>query len=156
MAKRSSAEFEAGVEVQIAPAFTDLVSADRLRIAAESVLGYEGVDGQVTLVITDDQGIRELNRDFLGIDAPTDVLAFSAQEGDGSFVAAPEMRGYLGDVILSYPRALAQAGEFGHSVELEFNLLIVHGILHLLGYDHTGEEEKAIMWARQDTILRGL
>ena len=75
-----------------------------------------------------DQGIRELNRDFLGVDAPTDVLAFSAQEGDKSFVVSPEGQQYLGDVIISYPRALAQASEMGHSLELELHLLIVHGM----------------------------
>ena len=144
------------VEVQIAPAFEENVPAERLKAVAEEVLRHEHSSGQVTLVVTDDQGIQELNRDFLGIDAPTDVLAFSAQEGERAFVAAPEASSYLGDVIISYPRAVAQAGEMGHSLKLELNLLIVHGLLHLLGYDHAEEGEKALMWATQDKILRGL
>jgi probable rRNA maturation factor len=89
----------------------------------------------------------------LGIDAPTDVLAFSAQEETEIFVVAPETVEYLGDVIVSYPRAVAQAGEARHEVEQELDLLIVHGLLHLLGYDHAEEEEKTLMWARQEAIL---
>ena len=154
MGKKSSVE----IGVQITPAFADtafadIVPAERLRAVAEAALRREGVQGQATLVITGDEDIRRLNRNFLGQDVPTDVLAFSAQEEAGAFVAAPEAGSYLGDVIVSYPRALAQAGEVGHSVEQELELLIVHGILHLLGYDHADEDEKAAMWARQDAIL---
>jgi len=149
-----SAEVE--VEVQIAPAFAGDLAAERLRGVAEAVLRHEGRSGEATLVITDDEAIRELNRDFLGLDAPTDVLAFSAQEETGAFVAAPEAGSYLGDVIVSYPRAVAQAEEQRHPVEQELYLLITHGLLHLLGYDHAGEEEKAVMWARQEAILNSL
>jgi probable rRNA maturation factor len=149
-------EAQAAVEVQIAPAFAGAVLATDLQTVVETVLRYEGRPCEVTLVLTDDEGIQALNRDFLGLDAPTDVLSFSAQEDGGPFVAAPEMGGYLGDVIVSYPRAVAQAEERGHPIQQELNLLVVHGILHLLGYDHAGEEEKAVMWARQEAILRGL
>ncbi len=148
------------VDLQIAPAYADLVPAERLRAAARAALRTEKRAGtgvvELTLVLTDDAGIQSLNRDFLGTDAPTDVLAFSAIEDDGPFVSAPEAGGYLGDVIVSYPRAVAQAQEQGHSPEQELDLLIVHGILHLLGYDHADDEEKAAMWARQDAILAGL
>ena len=164
MDKKSSAEpvlqgVEAQIaQVQIAPSFSDIVSEDRLRIVAEGVLHYEGALGEATLVVTDDEGIQGLNRDFLGKDAPTDVLSFSAQEEacpgrNQQFVAAPEAGGYLGDVIISYPRAVAQAEEQGHPVEQELDLLIVHGMLHLLGYDHANGAERAIMWARQEEIL---
>ena len=141
------------VEVQVAPAFAGEVAVERLRAIAEAVLRQEGVAGQATVVVTDDEGIQGLNRDFLGIDAPTDVLAFSFLEDSGPFIAAPEAGGYLGDVIVSYPRAVAQAGELGHPVEEELHLLVVHGLLHLLGYDHTDEEERAVMWAQQEQIL---
>lgn len=144
------------VEVQIAPDFEEKVPAKHLQTVAESVLRHEHSSDQVTLVVTDDQGIQELNRDFLGIDAPTDVLAFSAQEGAESFVSAPGSSSYLGDVIISYPRAVAQSDEMGHSLKLEIDLLIVHGLLHLLGYDHAEEDEKGLMWATQEEILRGL
>jgi probable rRNA maturation factor len=144
------------IEVQIAPAFAQTLSTSELQTVVEAVLHREDAGGGVTLVITDDEGIQGLNRDFLDIDAPTDVLAFSAQEGAEGFVAAPEMGSYLGDVIVSYPRAAAQAEEQGHPVEQELNLLVVHGVLHLLGYDHAYEEEKAAMWARQEAILGSL
>jgi probable rRNA maturation factor len=152
--KNSSAELQ--VEVQVAPTFAQILSVDRLRAVAEAALRHEGTSGQVTLVITDDRAIQELNRDFLGIDAPTDVLAFSAQEEGEPFVAAPEARDYMGDVIISYPRAEVQAAEAGHPVEDELSLLIVHGLLHLLGCDHGDEKEKAAMWVRQEAILRDL
>lgn len=142
--------------MQIVPAFAGNLSADELQAVAVATLRSEGVVGEVTLVITDDRSIQELNRDFLGYDTPTDVLAFSAQEEAGEFVVSPEMGGYLGDVIISYPRAKAQAKEQGHSVQDELYTLVVHGILHLLGYDHAGEEERSLMWARQGAILRAL
>ena len=148
------------VDVQVAPDYAGTVSAERLKALARTVLQHEGWEGtrpaELTLVITDDAGIQALNRDFLGNDAPTDVLAFSAMEEDGPFVAAPEASGYLGDVIISYPRAVAQAQEQAHSPEQELDLLAVHGILHLLGYDHADDEEKAVMWAQQDAILNTL
>ncbi|MFC2045932.1 rRNA maturation RNase YbeY [Chloroflexota bacterium] len=144
---------EAGIEVQIAPAFTEILSAEPLHRVAQEVLDLERALGQATLVITDDEAIQALNRDFLGHDTPTDVLAFSARESGGDFVAAPEAGSYLGDVIVSYPRAAAQARELGHAVEQELYLLIIHGMLHLLGYNHETEGDKAAMWARQEVIL---
>ncbi len=148
------------VDIQVAPDYAEEVSVERLRTVACAVLQLESRTGsepaELALVLTDDDGIQALNRDFLDIDAPTDVLAFSAQEDDGPFVAAPDASGYLGDVIISYPRAVSQSQEHGHSPQQELNLLVVHGILHLLGYDHADEEEKAAMWARQDAILNSL
>lgn len=158
--------FQTTVEVQIAPVlveterqdvgFIDPLLAERLEATAAAALRHEGRPGEVALILTDDQSIQELNRDFLGEDAPTDVLAFSALEEAGPFVSAPEAAGYLGDVIISYPRAVQQAREQGHAVGLELDLLVVHGILHLLGYDHATEEEKSLMWSHQTAILSGL
>jgi probable rRNA maturation factor len=124
-----------------------------LENAAQQTLQH--VDPQrnadLSLALGDDEQIRRLNRQFLGIDAPTDVLAFPGSEID------PDSRvEYLGDVIISYPRALAQSIVAGHSVEDELCLLVVHGVLHLLGYDHSNEQEKAAMWALQDQILAQL
>ena len=146
------------VAIQIAPGLTDqapadLLSPERLGAVVEVALRSEAAIGELTLVITDDQGIQELNRDFLGPDAPTDVLAFGAQEDGGPFVTAPEAGGYLGDVIVSLPCAMSQAAEMGHPLQQELDLLIVHGVLHLLGHDHAAEEDKAHMWARQSAIL---
>ena len=123
-----------------------------LERAARAVLDLSGSpDADLTLVLTNDDRIQALNRDFLHHDAPTDVLAFPAEEEN------PETgRRYLGDVVISLPRALEQSGERGHAVEAEVQLLVVHGILHLLGHDHAGEQEKAAMWKAQIEILGSL
>lgn len=161
MGRRSSAEeslSETGidVEIQIAPALAGVLSTEPLQRAARQVLHLEAVSGQATLVITDDEGIQALNRDFLDHDVPTDVLAFSAREDGGTFVVAPEAGEYLGDVIVSYPRAVAQAHEQCHDVNQELCLLTIHGMLHLLGYDHESEGDKATMWAKQEALLAQL
>ena len=121
--------------------------------AAEMTLEHEGASQAVeaTLVLTDDDQLHELNHQFLGIDAPTDVLSFPSGEVDPDTGSA-----YLGDVVISYPRAVAQAAAGGHPVEDELQLLAVHGMLHLLGYDHAEEGEKAAMWAAQADVLRSL
>ena len=132
---------------------TDLTfSADLLERAARDALDFSGCpDADLTLVLTGDTRIQTLNRDFLGKDAPTDVLSFPADEPD------PETgRRYLGDVIVSLPRAAEQAGERGHAIEAEVQLLVVHGVLHLLGHDHVGAEEKNRMWAAQSEVLERL
>jgi probable rRNA maturation factor len=104
---------------------------------------------EVTLVLTGDAQIRKLNRDFLGIDAPTDVLAFPGGERDPDTGSL-----YLGDVVISYQRAQAQSGTARHSIEDELQLLVVHGMLHLLGYDHADETSKTTMWKTQHDILQ--
>ncbi len=123
-----------------------------LERAARAALSFSGAsDGDLTIMLTDDARIQALNREFLGHDAPTDVLSFPADEPD------PETdRRYLGDIVLSLPRAAEQAGERGHSLEAEVQLLVVHGVLHLLGHDHADEAEKASMWAAQAAILETL
>ena len=119
------------------------------------------LDASLSIVITDDAEIQALNHQFRGIDAPTDVLSFGEEPPETdhkqtgfSFVAAPEEPPYLGDVILSYPRAAEQAVEHGQSTEQELRLLIVHGVLHLLGYDHATPDQEAEMWARQAACLK--
>lgn len=143
------------VQVQIDETFAENVSQAWLRSVAQATLEAEGRDtGTLTLVITGDQTIRELNRDYLGIDAPTDVLAFGGEAPD--FVNSPEAEAYLGDVLISYPQAEAQAFGAGHPIQAELALLVVHGVLHLLGYDHVRLEDKAAMWERQGDILSQL
>lgn len=124
-----------------------------LRRAAEATLRHQGVPTNValTLYLSDDPHIQQLNRTYLGIDAPTDVLSFPADEFDPQ-----EGRHYLGDVILSLSRAQEQAQRAGHPLEAEVQLLVVHGVLHLLGHDHAEAEEKARMWQAQQEILNTL
>ncbi|MDP1545989.1 MAG: rRNA maturation RNase YbeY [Anaerolineales bacterium] len=108
-------------------------------------------DADLTIVLTDDRQLHELNLDYLGVDAPTDVLSFPASEAD------PETGStYLGDILISIPRAVHQAETAGHPVEAEAQLLVVHGVLHLLGHDHAEAEEKAVMWAEQEKVLERL
>jgi probable rRNA maturation factor len=145
------------VDVQTAPRFAGEVDEELLRRVTAKALRHEGIEGEITLsvVITDDEAVRELNREFRDVDAPTDVLAFGTGE-ESDFVTAPGEPAYLGDVIISYPRAVIQAEEYGHSINRELALLTVHGVLHLLGYDHVDEVESTEMWARQNEILESL
>lgn len=109
------------------------------------------LDSELAIVLTDDAKIQTLNRDYLGIDAPTDVLSFPASETD------PETGvRYLGDIIISIPYAARSAEVAGHPVEAEVQLLVVHGVLHLLGHDHAKAKEKAKMWKAQAEILQSL
>lgn len=143
------------IQVLIRPQFEAVIVAEWVETIVRAALAQENVspEADLSVVITDDDEIRLLNAQFRGVDTPTDVLSFVEEETDAPFVAAPDEPPYLGDVIVSYPRALAQASERQHSVEDELRLLVVHGVLHLLGYDHDTPEKEALMWARQDRIL---
>ena len=142
------------INIQVAPHFGAKVDEVALRRLAAEVLSQEGVAEQteLSLIITDDEALRELNRRFRGVDAPTDVLAFGAGTEE-HFVSAPESPPYLGDVVISYQRALAQAEELGHAVAEDLKLLVIHGILHLLGYDHQEEADARKMREREERIL---
>jgi probable rRNA maturation factor len=150
----------ANIDLQVDPAYQARVPAERLLQVVAATLRHGGAsEGEVTLVIADDDLLHQLNRDYRSIDAPTDVLSFAAQEeaeGQDVFVSAPEAQNYLGDVVISFPTAERQAAAVGHSIAEELCLLTVHGVLHLLGYDHASAEEEADMWARQSQILASL
>ena len=124
-----------------------------LERAANAVLEHasQPLGAELSIVLTDDAHLHELNRDYLGVDAPTDVLSFPASETDPETGAR-----YLGDILISIPRAQAQADAAGHPLDSEVQLLVVHGVLHLLGYDHDAAQEKARMWKAQAEILEGL
>lgn len=129
------------------------VDLETLQHAALKTLEIDGTqaDADLSLVLTEDSQIRELNAQFMDADAPTDVLSFPGGETD------PDTQiYYLGDVIISYPQAILQAEAGGHKLLDELQLLVVHGVLHLLGYDHDDDAEKARMWARQAEILSHL
>ena len=124
-----------------------LERAARFTLEVESSLS----DVDMTIVLTDDAQLHELNREFLGVDAPTDVLSFPSSETDPE-TGVP----YLGDILVSIPRATLQAQAAGHPLEAEVQLLVVHGTLHLLGHDHAEAEEKAAMWQAQAEVLSRL
>jgi probable rRNA maturation factor len=124
-----------------------------LEQAARAALEHQGEasESELSILLTDDARLQALNQKYLGIDAPTDVLSFPASETDPE-TGAP----YLGDILISVPRAQAQAEAAGHPVEAEVQLLVVHGVLHLLGHDHARADEKARMWKAQAEILERL
>ena len=144
------------VHVQVVDSVVDEPTAQRLAAAAQAALASDDwPDAEVSLVITNDVEMRRLNREFRGVDATTDVLAFAMSEGEE--IALPEDQAKsLGDIVLSYPRAAVQAEERGHAVDKELALLVVHGCLHLVGYDHAEDADRERMWARQDAVLRSL
>ena len=100
-------------------------------------------------MLTDNPHLQELNREYLGMDAPTDVLSFPASETDPETGAR-----YLGDILISIPRAEEQAQSAGHPLEAEVQLLVVHGVLHLLGYDHAEARKRKVqqMWKAAGVI----
>ncbi len=129
-----------------------------VRAAVEATLDYEqyGNVTEVSVTFTNNEGIRRLNKQFRGIDAPTDVLSFPLFdfEGDSEEPPVDELIGMLGDIVISLEQAKLQADKFGHSFEREVAFLTVHSMLHLFGYDHeTGEEDEAEMRRKQTEVM---
>lgn len=108
------------------------------------------------LLITDDETIRGLNLKYRGRDTETDVLAFGMVDDLDGFVCPPSVPPHLGDVVVSYPRAAEQAAEYNHAVEEELDRLVIHGLLHLLGYDDEDEQGRQQMWARQEALVKSI
>ncbi len=139
-----------------------------LSAACRRALECEGwSDAEVSIVLTTDEEIRELNRTYRGIDSPTDVLSFPLLEPDAAGEPIDPERGAhgapapgepvaLGDIVISLPRAVAQAEEYGHGLRRELAFLTVHGTLHLLGYDHVTPEMEKAMRAREEEVLASL
>ncbi|MCI6043630.1 rRNA maturation RNase YbeY [bacterium] len=124
-------------------------------------------EAQISLVLTDDDTIHSTNREFRGIDRPTDVLSFpmidfpapadySILEQDDSYFHPESGELLLGDIMISIPRAIEQAREYGHSLKREYAFLIAHSMLHLLGYDHMEENERLLMEQKQEQALQSL
>ncbi len=107
-------------------------------------------DWEVSIVLTDDEQIQQLNKQYRHVDSPTDVLAFAMREG----IDADLNPHLLGDIVISVQTAHQQALDVGHSLDIELALLAVHGMLHLLGYDHEISDEATVMREKEETILR--
>ena len=129
--------------------------AEQVLVAQEAGAGVE-----MGLVIASQEKVRQLNKSYRGKDEPTDVLAFSMLLGEQipgadfpPFVIPPDGVRHLGEVIISYPQAVIQAGEHQHSIKREITILIIHGVLHLLGYEHDKPELERQMRAREAEIL---
>jgi probable rRNA maturation factor len=122
-----------------------------VKAAAGAALGFENASERfASIVLTDDETIHRYNRDYRGVDRPTDVLSFPSDEGD-PLEAPPD--GFLGDIMISVQRAAQQGSELGHSTEREIAFLTVHGMLHLLGYDHMQPDDEELMLSRQRAIM---
>ena len=148
---------EERIIVEVDESYAAEVNANDLVRVIEAALLAEGrAEGEVTLLITDDEAVAAYNQEYRGVEGPTDVLSFAAQEPTPGFVTAPEMAAYLGDIVIALPFTRRQAAALNRPLIDELRLLAVHGVLHLLGYDHAEPEEEAVMWAKQDAILAGL
>jgi probable rRNA maturation factor len=135
------------------------VDADALQRAARAVLGRHDVedDSAMTVVITTDEAVHALNLQHRQVDSATDVLSFPADPLPEELAELAELEDpYLGDLVIAYPYASAQAEREGHALRDSLMLLVVHGTLHLLGYDHDTPENRAEMWAEQAAALREL
>lgn len=141
-------------KIQVDQGMLDLVNK-----AVEETLAVENYkqDSEVSLVLVDDAYIQEMNRTYRGLDKPTDVLSFPMLEetADEPDLELPE-EFLLGDIVISMERAVLQGEEYGHSLARELAFLTVHGMLHLLGYDHGEEAERIVMRQREETILARL
>ena len=128
-------------------------SAALIERAVQAALTHqkESLDVNLSVVLTDNRRLHKLNRDYLGVDAPTDVLSFPASESDPETGAR-----YIGDIIISVTYAAKGAKLAGNSLEAELQLLVVHGVLHLLGHDHAKPKDKSKMWKAQAQILEAL
>lgn len=135
---------------------------DELRLVCEEIMKNEdcNFDAQISFTFTDNEGICEINREYRGIDRPTDVLSFPMLEFDGEVDAEFETEDgmvLLGDIVISLERAMEQAEELNHSLRRELAFLTAHSMLHLLGYDHVDDEEgEAQMIEKQNKALNGL
>jgi probable rRNA maturation factor len=139
-----------GVEAGVEPAWLEDV-AQRVLAAEKATAKTE-----VGIVVTGQEMVQQLNRNYRGQDEPTDVLAFSARdEADGSrFILAPDGLSHLGEVIIAYPQAAIQAEEHGHSLKKELTILLIHGLLHLLGYEHEEADAERKMQTREKELLK--
>lgn len=146
------------ISIRVKREFKSLVDEGWVKKIAKQVLRAEGVPSpyEVSLFFTDSLRVRRLNRDYRGVDETTDVLAFymlPREASDSAFVLPPDGVTRLGEVIISLPQAMQQAKEQGHSTQRELALLIIHGILHLLGYDHEKPDEESEMRGKEKALL---
>ena len=144
------------ISVRVEPAFADLVSERPVKQIARKVLESEDVDdgSELSVVITGDETVQELNRRFRDRDETTDVLSFGPDNGT-DFATPPGTRRQLGEVVISFPTARRQADEAGHEVLDELLHLLAHGILHILGYDHEQPDEAEAMRKKEESVLQG-
>ena len=144
--------------IQIDKEFRKHLKEEWLQRVVEHCLTVRDFDSEVelSLLITNNETVRELNQRYRGIDEPTDVLSFALTEGEPDncpFITPPDGVLHLGEVIISYPQAVRQAEGAGHKVDQELALLIIHGVLHLLGYEHDEPDREKEMRELEEKVL---
>jgi probable rRNA maturation factor len=150
------------ISIKIDPEFKATLKAGRVEQIIKQILNTVNTDGivELSVVFTNDKTIHDLNKKYRNIDNPTDVLAFQMHPGDRSgevsFITPPDSIRHLGEVVISYPQASRQAEEYGHAIKHELKILLIHGILHLLGYDHERAEDEEVMNSEEEEIIKKL
>ncbi len=149
---------DVAVDIQVDEQYEADVDAELIEQTVVAVLQGEGISEPVELsvLVTSDVAIHDLNHTYRGMDKSTDVLSFASEEDapGTSFVRPPDTPRYLGDIAISYEHVLAQAEDYGHSTARELAYLTAHGVLHLLGYDHErGEDDAAAMRSREEATM---
>lgn len=127
--------------------YSKKIEFDFEKIIEDIEKGFES-DKEASLILVDLDEITRINKEYRDKDYPTDVISFEEDDEEDEM--------YLGDIFLSVDKCLMQAKEYGHSNEREFAFLVIHGLLHLHGYDHLNEEDEKIMFKKQDEILERL
>ena len=155
-----SCELEEDIYVEIDSADGGEPAASWFRGIARDVLAAEGVTPpyEVSIILTGQETVHAMNRQYRNVDAPTDVIAFYTEEqgqDKGTFVLPGDGVRRLGDIVISFAQAVEQARDEGHSVEKELSLLVTHGLLHLLGYDHESPDDTPRMRGRESTLMDG-
>ena len=135
----------------------DMEIVNTVRKAAYTVSElYELNNAEVSITFTDNEHIHKINRDYRNVDRPTDVISFALNEGDEPEIEGGAPINVLGDIIISVEKAIEQAKDYGHSIEREVAFLTVHGMLHLLGYDHIEEDDRKEMRREEDFVMEKL
>ena len=144
------------VKIMVESMFAEQIAERSLAEQANKVLAAERVapGSELSVFVTGDETIRDLNRRFRHVDEPTDVLSFGLDDGP-AFATPPDSANQVGEVVISFPTALQQARDAGHGVELEMLHLLTHGILHILGYDHETPDDARKMQAKEELLLDG-
>lgn len=132
------------MEINVFNQYPNEIVFDFLRIIIE-FSNYFKIDKSVSVILVDEESIKDINKEYRGIDRATDVISFEEDEED-----------YLGDIFICIDKVYEQALSYGHSNEREFAFLLVHGLLHLQGYDHNDPDEEKAMFDKQDEILNEL
>lgn len=158
MAQEVMTPLDEDIYIEIDSAHGDEPPTSWFAAVARDVLRAESIEPpfEVSVILTDQDTVHSMNRQYRNVDAPTDVIAFYTEGHDPSaeeFVLPGDGVRRLGDIVISYPQALEQAAEQRHSVRKELSLLVIHGVLHLLGYDHEVPEDAQRMRRRETLLL---